>query len=88
MFFKFNYGLYPVQNCSLKLVEMQSKMYLSLTTLTGANLANEEIGQWSEEGKTGMAKDFMFLLTKFVNGQDVHSKVIDLDLFLKEYKND
>ena len=87
MFFKFNYGFYPVQNCSLKLVEMQSKMYLSLTTLTGANLVNEEIALEAEEDS---ANNFMNKLTKYINSnaEKYDELVVDLDLFLKEVTND
>ncbi len=78
MLYKFMYGFYPVQNCSLRIVEMQSKTYLSLSTLTGAVLVNEEV----EITSVG---DFMTELTKFIDSYH-DALAIDLDLFLKEYK--
>lgn len=85
MLYKFMYGFYPVMSCTLKLVEMQSKMYLTLSTLTGAILVSEELNL---EPKEPFVTHFMAKLTKFINSncEKYDEIIIDLDLFLKEYK--
>jgi hypothetical protein len=85
MFYKFMYGIHPSQNCSVGIKKIQEVCYLSLNTLTGANLATGELGQLNEE----QAKNLMTKLSEFINPFNIQvNAIIDLDLFLEKYKEE